>query len=123
VQGSLTFKFDTNFTNSQYFLFKFGWLGALFGRAKPTKAPRGDGTGGVARGRARGRSYPSAESLWRPQIIAGGAEKSQQCHKYFLQYSTFASERPLVRTWGRQTCFLPVAPFNLATPLMTELGI
>jgi len=31
----------------------------------------------------------------------GGVEKSQQCHRYFLQYSTFASERPQARTWGR----------------------
>jgi len=29
-----------------------------------------------------------------------GAEKSQLCHKYFLQYSTFTSERRQVRTWG-----------------------
>jgi len=26
-------------------MFQFGGLGALFGGAKPTKAPRGDGTG------------------------------------------------------------------------------
>jgi len=26
-------------------------------------------------------------------ITAGGAEKSQQCHKYFLQYSKFSFER------------------------------
>jgi len=26
--------------------------------------------------------------------ITGGAENSQQCHKYFLQCSTFASEKP-----------------------------
>ena len=31
--------------------------------------------------------------------------------------STFASERPQVRTEGRQTCFLPRAPSNLVTPL------
>jgi len=37
--------------------------------------------------------------------------------KYFLQYSIFASERPQVRTWGRQTCFLPQATYNLVTPL------
>jgi len=46
-------------------------------------------------------------------MTAGGAEISQKCHKYFLQYSTFASESPQVRTWGRQTCFLPRAPSNL----------
>jgi len=47
-----------------------------------------------------------------------GAAKTQQCHKYFLQHSIFASERPQVRTWGRQTCFLPRAPSNLVTPLL-----
>ena len=46
----------------------------------------------------------------------GGAEESQQCHKYFLQYSVFASERRQIRTWGRQTRFLPRAPSNLVTP-------
>jgi len=29
-------------------MFQFGGLGALFGCAKPTKAPRGDGTGWIA---------------------------------------------------------------------------
>ena len=50
-------------------------------------------------------------------MTAVEAENSQQCHKYFLQYSTFASERPQVRTWGRQTCFLALAPSNLVTSL------
>jgi len=50
-------------------------------------------------------------------MTAGGAGKSQQSHKYILQYSKFASERSQVRTWGRQNCFLPRAPFNLVTPL------
>jgi len=36
---------------------------------------------------------------------------------YFLQYSTFASERPQVLTWGRQTCILPRTPSNLVAPL------
>jgi len=45
------------------------------------------------------------------------AEKSQQCHKHFLQYTTFTSKISQVRTWGRQTCFLPRAPSNLVTPL------
>jgi len=38
-------------------------------------------------------------------------------HKYFLQYSTFASEKLQVRTWGRQTRFLTWAPSHLVTPL------
>jgi len=51
---------------------------------------------------------PDAESLLGPRrMTVRGAEKSKQSHKYFLQYSTFASERPQVRTWGPQTCFLP----------------
>jgi len=37
--------------------------------------------------------YGGAESLQGRRITAGGAEKSQQCHKYFLQYSKFAFER------------------------------
>jgi len=36
---------------------------------------------------------------------------------YFIQCSTIASEGPQVRTWGRQSCFLPRAPFNLVMPL------
>ena len=47
----------------------------------------------------------------------GVAKKSQPCHTYLLQYSTFASGRPQVRKWGRQTCFLPRAPSNLVSPL------
>jgi len=54
---------------------------------------------------------PGAKSLW-------GRRKSQPYHKCFLQYSIFASERSQVRTWGRQTCFLPRAPSNLVTPLL-----
>ena len=53
------------------------------------------------RGVPRGHNSLDAESLWGCQITAGGAEKSQQCQKYFLQYSPFTSERLQVRTWGR----------------------
>ena len=35
----------------------------------------------------------------------------------FVPKSTFSSERSQVRTWGRQTFFLPRAPYNLVTPL------
>jgi len=42
---------------------------------------------------------------------------SQQCHKYALQYSTFATERPQVQIWGRQTFFVPRAPSNRVTLL------
>jgi len=53
------------------------------------------------------------------QMTAEGAKKSQQYHKYFLQYSIYLlPKRPQVRTWGRQTCFLPRAPCNFVTPLV-----
>jgi len=32
------------------------------------------------------------------RVIVGAPEKSQECHKYFLQYSAFGSERSQVRT-------------------------
>jgi len=51
------------------------------------------------------------------QMTAKGAGKSQQYHKYCLQYSTYAFERPQVRTWGCQTCFLSRTPSNLVTAL------
>jgi len=46
-----------------------------------------------------------------------GARKVPTMPQNVLQYSTFASEKPQVRTWGRQTCFLPRVPSNLVTPL------
>ena len=54
-------------------------------------------------------------------MTATSTENAQQCHKYFPQYTAFASERPQVRTWGRQTCFLPRTPSNLVAPLDTTL--
>ena len=45
-------------------------------------------------------------------MTAEGAKKSQQCHKYFLQYGIFASKKRQVRIWGRQTCFLPRTPLT-----------
>jgi len=53
-------------------------------------------------------------------MIAEAAEKAQQCHKYFLQYSTLASDRPQVRTYGWKTCFLPRALSNLVASLSTH---
>jgi len=61
--------------------------------------------------------YGGADMLLGRRMTAGGAEKSQQCHKYFLQYSKFSFERTPVRPRGRQICFLPRAPSNLVTPL------
>jgi len=57
------------------------------------------------------------------RITAGGAEscvgrrKLPIIHKYFLHYSTFAPKDLRFEHGGRQTCFLPLAPSNLVTPL------
>jgi len=48
----------------------------------------------VEQGEERGEQFRGR------RITAGGAEKSQQYHKYFRQYCTFVSERPQVRKWG-----------------------
>jgi len=73
---------------------------------------------GAQRGGAKEEQFPGR------RMTVGGAEKSQKCGKYFLQYSTFASDlrcehgayiclrsqlrtRLQVRNSGRQTCFLP----------------
>jgi len=36
---------------------------------------------------------------------------------FCVRHWQFASERPQIRTWGRQTCFFPRALFSLVTPL------
>jgi len=62
-------------------------------------------------GVARGAQFPGR------RMAAGGAKESHKRHKYILQYSEFASERPQFRTRWHQTCFLPRAPSDVVTPL------
>jgi len=57
------------------------------------------------------RNSPGAESL-------PGCPKIPNNVTNTLQHDKFASDRPQVRTWGSQTCFLPRAPSNLVTPLV-----
>jgi len=52
-------------------------------------------------------------------MTASGAEKFEECHKYFLQYSAFAFEGTKVRAWGRQTFLSSRAPSNFVMPLNT----
>ena len=66
---------------------------------------------------ARGSQFLGGQTTMGVPTHCGGRQTSQQCHKYFLQFSTFASKRPQVRTRGHQTCFLPRAPSNFVTPL------
>ena len=51
-----------------------------------------------------------------------GAEKSQQRHKYFLQYSTIAPERPQVRTWGTKLASCPGRHLTSIRPLVACSG-
>jgi len=67
-------------------------------------------------GWGKGAQLPGRRIIMGVPNHCGGAEKSQQFHNYFLQYSKFPSERPHVRTWGRQTCFLPRTQSNLVHP-------
>jgi len=52
----------------------------------------------------------------------GRAEKSQQCHKYFLHLQHICFRKTSGPNMGSQTCFLPRAPFNLVMPLFTTVA-
>jgi len=73
-------------------------------------------------GRNEGGTISRALSTVGRRMTGGCCWKVPTMSKYFLQYSTFASKKPHVRTWGRQTCFLPRAPSNLVTPLVTGVA-
>jgi len=76
--------------------------------SKDFGSPHKHGSGqGRNAGRLGGHNYPWAESLWGRQMAAGGAEKFQQCHKYFLQCSKFACRRAQFRTWGTKLASCP----------------
>ena len=49
--------------------------------------------------------------------IIGGRQKIPTMSHIHSSISTFASGRPQVRKWGRQTCIFPRAPSNFVTPL------
>ena len=58
-------------------------------------------------------------TMMTPNYCGGGRKVlilSQEFQSSTVQ-STFASERPQIRTYGRQTCFLPWAPSNFVSPL------
>jgi len=52
-------------------------------------------------------------------MTAVGAENFQQYHKYFLQYSKFASIRLQIQIWGRKIWFLLRMPSNLIALLVS----
>jgi len=88
VQGCLTFKFDKSSTNLQCFIFQFGGLGALFGKAKPTKAP-------VATGLCRRR--------------AGARLQRRHTHAVF----EYGCEIDRIVTGDTQTCALGAASASI----------
>ena len=65
-------------------------------------------------GRSEGGTIPRGPNYY------GGPETSQQCHKYFVQYRSFASERPQAPTWGSQICFLARAQCTLVMPVCDD---
>ena len=65
--------------------------------------------------RGKGHSSPGDESLWERRMTGG--RRNVLTLSQELQCSTFASERPQVRTQERQTCFLPRTPSNFVGPL------
>jgi len=75
-----------------------------------------------------GHNSPGVEFLWGRRITAGapnyceGAEKSQQCHKYIVQYNIFASERPQVRTWGAKLASYPGRHLTSLLPCLVTPG-
>jgi len=77
----------------------------------------------ATKGGQGGRIHRAPSNDGGAKSLRGVPKKSQQCHKYFLQCSTLASERPQFRTWGRQTCFLLRAPSNLITLLSICLNL
>ena len=50
-------------------------------------------------------------ALWARAITSSASAKQRAL---LLKYSKFASKRPYVRTWGRQSCFFPWTPSSLA---------
>jgi len=66
----------------------------------------------VEQGPKEGAQFPGRQST------AGGAEKSQQCHRYFLQQHICFRKTLDSNICGRQTRFLPRALSNLITPLL-----
>jgi len=53
-------------------------------------------------------------------MTVGGIEMSQQDHKYFLQHSTFAYEKPQVRTWGVKFASCPGCHLTLLRPWVSD---
>ena len=66
-------------------------------------------------GRVAARSNQGRNDEGQGAQLPGRRKVLTMSHE--LQCSTFASERPQVRTQGRQTCFLPRAPSNFVEPL------
>ena len=82
---------------------------------------RMQGRNGGGQGR---HNSPGAESLRGAhhgggrEMTAGDEKKSQQCHKYLLQYSTLLQKDLRFEHRGDKLASCPRAPSNLVTPLI-----
>jgi len=63
-------------------------------------------TKGITRA-ARGAQFPGRPVTMGAPNDYRVAEKSQQCHKHFLQYTAFTSKISQVRTWGAKLASFP----------------
>jgi len=79
----------------------------------------------VTQERNEGDTIPRAPNHYGAPNDCEGHRKvpTMSHHNYFLQYSTFASVKLQVWTWGRQTLFLTRAPSHLVMPLQILTNI
>jgi len=61
----------------------------------------------------KGDTIPAANHYVAPNHCGGRRKVSTVSQVLY----SITSERPQVRTWGRQTCFSPRASSNLVTPM------
>jgi len=73
---------------------------------------------GAYGGGTRGAQFPGRQVTIGGQITAVNVEKSQQCHKYFFQYSKSASETPQFRTWGAKFASCPGRHLTSLRPVL-----
>jgi len=90
--------------------------------AATTQKTAGHGTRGVTR-RGKGVAITRRRTTMGAPNGYGDARKSQKCHKYFLQYRTYASKRPLVSNMGAKIASCPGRHTTLLRLCMVHVTI
>ena len=70
-----------------------------------------------------GAQFPGRLITTGARNDCGGRRKVPPMSQVLSSIQYTASERPQVRTWGRQTSFLSQMPSNLVTPLDTPRDV